>query len=256
MALPYPERFSGTDEYYAAKLHEFFHATGHETRENRQQKKAQTIKSYAFEEMRAEMFSMLAGAHLALPMPETNSAAYIANWNQKFSGGDVKAVFQAASEAAKILTVLHQFESDEQPAARWFPRREAWPELVELQKQRDAACGVSFHAEESSGSQVFERLSRNSAFSEPLSFTEAAVAFKNTDNLVTKTRLILQNPDFLNLALKQDPDSVMELAALFDKMAHVLHMEMDDKLRSAPGALEHNAPLLEQQAASAQRMRI
>ena len=171
-------------------------------------------------------------------------------------GGDVKAVFQAASEAAKILTVLHQFESDEQPAARWFPRREAWPELVELQKQRDAACGVSFHAEETSGSQVFERLSRNSAFSEPLSFTEAAVAFKNTDNLVTKTRLILQNPDFLNLALKQDPDSVMELAALFDKMAHVLHMEMDDKLRSAPGALEHNAPLLEQQAASAQRMRI
>jgi len=256
VALPYPERFSGTDEYYAAKLHEFFHATGHETRENRQLKNAQTIKSYAFEEMRAEMFSILAGAHLALPMPETNSAAYIANWNQKFSGGDVKAVFQAASEAAKILTVLHQFESDEQPAARWFPRREAWPELVELQKQRDAACGVSFHAEETSGSQVFERLSRNSAFSEPLSFTEAAVAFKNTDNLVTKTRLILQNPDFLNLALKQDPDSVMELAALFDKMAHVLHMEMDDKLRPAPGALEHNAPLLEQQAASAQRMRI
>ena len=245
-----------TDEYYAATLHEFFHATGHETRENRQLKNAQTIKSYAFEEMRAEMFSMLAGAHLALPMPETNSAAYIANWNQKFSDGDVKAVFQAASEAAKILTVLHQFESDEQPAARWFPRREAWPELVELQKQRDAACGVSFHAEETSGSQVFERLSRNSAFSEPLSFTEAAVAFKNTDNPVTKTRLILQNPDFLNLALKQDPDSVMELAALFDKMAHVLHMEMDDKLRSAPGALEHNAPLLEQQAASAQRMRI
>ena len=89
VALPYPERFSGTDEYYAAKLHEFFHATGHETRENRQLKNAQTIKSYAFEEMRAEMFSMLAGAHLALPMPETNSAAYIANWNQKFSGGDL-----------------------------------------------------------------------------------------------------------------------------------------------------------------------
>ena len=41
VALPYPERFSGTDEYYAAKLHEFFHATGHETRENRQLKNAQ-----------------------------------------------------------------------------------------------------------------------------------------------------------------------------------------------------------------------
>ena len=127
---------------------------------------------------------------------------------------------------------------------------------MELQKQRDAACGVSFHAVDPSVSQVFERLSRNSSFSEPLSFTEAAVAFKNTDNPVTKTRLILQNPDFLNLALKQAPDSVMELAALFAKMARVLHLEMDANLRPAPGALEHNAPLLEQQAASAQRIRI
>ena len=31
-------------------------------------------------------------------MPESNSAAYIAHWNQKFSGGDAKAVFQAAAE--------------------------------------------------------------------------------------------------------------------------------------------------------------
>jgi antirestriction protein ArdC len=83
--MPFPERFTGTDEYYATKLHEFYHATGHETRENRQNKQSQTLKGYAFEEMRAEMFSILAGARLNLPMPESNSAAYIDHWNQKFS---------------------------------------------------------------------------------------------------------------------------------------------------------------------------
>ena len=250
VALPYPERFSGTDEYYAAKLHEFFHATGHETRENRQLKNAQTIKSYAFEEMRAEMFSMLAGAHFALPMPETNSAAYIANWNQKFSGGDVKAVFQAASEAAKILTVLHQFESDEQPAARWFPRREAWPELVEMQKQRDAVTGVSFR-ENASGAS---RPASGSTASRSLS--ESARAFEKTDDLTVKARLILQNPDFLNMALRLDPSATRELAALCDQVSQALHMELDEKLRSAPGAVENPLPLNEQKAASARRMRM
>ena len=54
-------------------------------------KRSRTLKGYALEEMRAEMFSMLAGAMLNLPMPESNSAAYINFWNQKFSGGDARA---------------------------------------------------------------------------------------------------------------------------------------------------------------------
>jgi len=249
--MPHPDRFTGTDEYYAAKLHEFFHATGHETRENRQEKKSQTIKGYAFEEMRAEMFSMLAGARLDLPMPESNSSAYIRFWNQTFSGGDVKAVFQAASEAAKMLSVLHQFEAGEEPRPQWFPKRTEWPELMEMQKQRDAATGVSFREDESGG-QVFTPVERPA----PPSFMEAAVAFKDADNPALKARAILQNPDFLEMALKEDPKAVMELAALCDRMAQVLHMEMDEKLRDAPGAMENPVPLNEQQAASAQRMRM
>lgn len=232
-------------------LHEFFHATGHETRENRQEKKSQTIKGYAFEEMRAEMFSMLAGARLDLPMPESNSSAYIRFWNQTFSGGDVKAVFQAASEAAKMLSVLHQFEAGEEPRPQWFPKRTEWPELMEMQKQRDAATGVSFRDDESGG-QVFTPVERPA----PPSFMEAAVAFKDADNPALKARAILQNPDFLEMALKEDPKAVMELAALCDRMAQVLHMKMDEKLRDAPGAMENPVPLNEQQAASAQRMRM
>ena len=248
--LPYPENFHSSGAYYAAKLREFFKATGHTSREARQPVKAQTLKSCAFEEMRAEMFSMLAGAKFGLPMPEHGSAERLRLWNQTFSGGESRALFRAASEAARALTTLRQFEAGEQPAARWFPKREAWPELVEMQKQRDAVTGVSFR-ENASGAS---RPASGSTASRSLS--ESARAFEKTDDLTVKARLILQNPDFLNMALMLDPSATRELAALCDQVSQALHMELDEKLRSAPGAVENPLPLNEQKAASARRMRM
>lgn len=247
--LPHPERFTGTDEYYATKLHEVFHATGHESREGRIKKDKQTIKGYAFEEMRAEMFSMLAGARLDLPMPQSNSSAYIKHWNETFSGGDARAVFRAASEAGKILTVLHQFEVGEEPRAKWFSRREAWPELIEMQKQRDIACGVS-HKEVESGTQVFTSAERPA----PPTFSEAVAVFKDTEDLALKARLILQSPEFLNMALKHDPESIKELAQLCNQMAQVLHMEADEKLNS-PSAMQAPPIQNEQRPFSGARLR-
>ena len=248
--LPHPENFHSSGAYYAAKLREFFKATGHTSREARQPVKAQTLKSCAFEEMRAEMFSMLAGAKFGLPMPEHGSAERLRLWNQTFSGGESRALFRAASEAARALTTLRQFEAGEQPAARWFPKHEAWPELVEMQKQRDAVTGVSFR-ENASGAS---RPASGSTASRSLS--ESARAFEKTDDLTVKARLILQNPDFLNMALRLDPSATRELAALCDQVSQALHMELDEKLRSAPGAVENPFPLNEQKAASARRMRM
>lgn len=248
--LPHPENFHSSGAYYAAKLREFFKATGHTSREARQPVKAQTLKSCAFEEMRAEMFSMLAGAKFGLPMPEHSSAKRLRLWNQTFSGGESRALFRAASEAARALTTLHQFEAGEQPAARWFPKREAWPELMEMQKQRDAVTGVSFR--EKAGSDAPRPAPGGTASS----LSESARAFAETDDLTVKARLILQNPDFLNMALRLDPSATRELAALCDQVSQALHMELDEKLRSAPGAVENPLPLNEQKAASARRMRM
>jgi len=247
--IPHPEKFSGTDEYYATKLHEFYHATGHESRENRVNKSGHTIKNYAFEEMRAEMFSMLAGAKLDLPMPKSNSSAYIKLWNQTFSGGEVKAVFQAASDAAKMLSVLHQFEMGEEPKPKWFPSRSDWPSLMEKQKARDEQCGVTFQEKES-GEQVFT-IQRAA----PPTFREAADTFEETDDLAVKARAILQNPDFLAVAMKMDPKSIKELASLCDQMSTVLHMELDEHLRTATGTVEEPSPLNEQKQSAARRMR-
>ena len=246
--MPHPDRFTGTEEYYAAKLHEFFHATGHESREDRQRHSGQTIKSYAFEEMRAEMFSMLAGAKLALPMPESNSSAYIRLWNQTFSGGEVRAVFQAASEAGKMLSVLHQFQMGEEPKPRWFPPRSDWQALMEQQKERDAQCGVSFSDKAHAQSPGLQRAA-------PPSFMEAADAFRETDDLAVKARAILQNPDFLAVAMKMDPKSITELASLCDQMGTVLQMELDEHRRAANSNADKAAPLHEQQNSSGQSMR-
>lgn len=247
--LPHPENFHSSGAYYAAKLREFFKATA--SREARQPVKAQTLKSCAFEEMRTEMFSLLAGAKFGLPMPEHSAASRLKLWNQTFSGGDARTVFRAASEAARVLTTLRQFEAGEQPAARWFPKREAWPELVEIQKQRDAVTGVSFR--EKAGSDVPRPAPGNTA---SRSLSESVRAFEETDDLTVKARLILQNPDFLNMALRLAPSATRELAALCDQVSQTLHMELDARLQSAPGAVENPLPLNEQKAASARRMRM
>ncbi len=249
--LPFPERFTGTDEYYAAKLHEFFHATGHESRENRQKKKEQTLKGYAFEEMRAEMFSMLAGAMLHLPMPERNSAAYINAWNQKFSGGEAKAIFQSASEAAKMLTMLCQYAHGEKPSAQWFPPKDAWQNLIDMQHGRDIAAGV-FVRQNENAVEVLSPVHRPPAPKLP----EIVADFKSANDTAIKAKLILQSPEFLELALKHDPEQIRELAEICDHLSFVLHHEADDRLSQPPKALESSIPLTEQKIAAKSRMRI
>lgn len=165
-------------------------------------------------------------------MPASNSAAYIDHWNQKFSGGEAKAVFHAAAEAAKVLTTMHQFEMGEQPRAQWFPRSEDWPALITAQAERDVKAGIHLHllAEAVAAKSTDEPQARPA----PLSFTESAAAYAATDNPISKTKIILQNPEFLNIALKQDSEAAYSLTdcSLADMCASftpVLSMELDAK---------------------------
>lgn len=245
LKLPFPNNFTSSDAYYAAKLRGFYEATGHSSRENRLTE-PETLKSRAFEEMRAELFSVLAGAKFHLPMPDNSASAQVSNWNRKFSGGDVAELFRAAADAARTLTSLRQFEAGEKPRDWWFPRPEAWAELEAMQKQRDAAVGVSPTLAVSSGA---------AARHDP-TLAESIAAFEAAGDPVARARAILQHPDFLDMALRQDPTAARELAELCDQVSRALHMELDEKLQSASGAVENPLPLNEQKAASARRMRM
>ena len=244
--MPFPDSFAKPEEYYAVKLREFYSATGHSSRENRQ-REPQTLKSRAFEEMRAEMFSIMAGAKLNLPMPGNSAASQMSHWNQKFSGGDVKEVFRAATDAARMVSTMRQFEAGERPKAWWFPKEEAWPELQTMQKERDTAAGAYVQATDGTDAQ-----GEPAPRSAHPSLSESVDAFKATDDPVAKARLILQDPEFLNMALQQDPNAARELASLCDSLSTVLHMELDEQARQGAAPV---APAPEQQTAPT-RMRM
>lgn len=231
--LPYPDNFTGTDEYYAAKLHEFFHATGHESRENRLKPNSDT-KAYAFEEMRAELFSMMAGSYLDLPMPDANSAAYIKHWNQKFSGGDAKDLFRATSEASKMLVVLHQYAQGEKPAPSWFPKQEEWPALIQMQKERDAACGATFKGEPSVQPAPGEKVARPAP--DPEQFV---VNFKDaSDFTVQQFEMLLDRPDFLDKMREAGPEAAKRVASKMDTMSMATSMEADEQLKAVAKEIE------------------
>ena len=81
----------------------------------------------------------------------------------------------------------------------------------------------------------------------PRSFAESAAAYEAAEDPVSKARIILQNPEFLEMALKQDAETARSLASLCDSFAQTLSMELDEKNRmgAAPSlpATGTNAPV-------------
>jgi antirestriction protein ArdC len=124
--LPALGQFADKDAYQAMKLRLAFHATSHADRENRE------LGEGGYTEMlRGETFSMLAGARFGLPMPADGGS-----WEKQFEGREVREAFEAAADAARMLSVLDQFARDEQPKAKWFPKKEEWPALIAANEEK------------------------------------------------------------------------------------------------------------------------
>ncbi|MDR2820408.1 MAG: ssDNA-binding domain-containing protein [Desulfovibrio sp.] len=120
--LPPPDKMDGMDEYQAMKLRLLYHATGHANRENRIEENMQP----RFEEMRGEMFSLLAGARYGLPMPTNNADL----WKNEIAGMEYRMAFEATADASRMLALMDQFARGEQPKAPWFPKQEEWPAMT------------------------------------------------------------------------------------------------------------------------------
>lgn len=104
VAMPAKTAFVTAEDYYATKLHEFGHWTGHKDRLNRDLSGTFGTESYAFEELIAEMTAAFlcaeAGIEGKLQHPE-----YIASW-LKVLKNDNKAVIEAAKQAKKASGFL------------------------------------------------------------------------------------------------------------------------------------------------------
>ena len=115
IVIPEQWRFEGignesnaTQEYLSTIFHEAGHATGHETRCNRDLKSfSQDPDSYAREELVAEMCSIMVCTELGVIVkPQPNHLRYISSWNKKIKEDSqylIKCIAQASSAAQWIL---------------------------------------------------------------------------------------------------------------------------------------------------------
>ena len=112
ICLPTRERFTSESNFYATALHELTHWTGSETRLNRSFGKRFGDDAYAFEELVAELGAAFTVGQLGMIDATIEAHAdYVQSWI-KVLKDDKKAIFTAASQAAKASSfILNQASS-------------------------------------------------------------------------------------------------------------------------------------------------
>ena len=114
IVLPERAQFPSAEQYYATALHELSHASGHESRLDRETfhkgvKAGFGSPAYAREELRAEISAMMTGERIGIGhTPQDghgNGAAYVKNWIEALQN-DPREIHRAAGEADRISRYL------------------------------------------------------------------------------------------------------------------------------------------------------
>lgn len=103
ITMPEKGQFSSADRYYATGLHELAHWTGHPSRLDRDLTGPFGSESYAKEELRAEIASLILGDEIGIGHDPAQHVAYVGSWI-KVLQNDPLEIFRAAADAEKIQT--------------------------------------------------------------------------------------------------------------------------------------------------------
>ena len=102
---------TATQSFYSTLLHEHVHWTGHESRLNRLKSKGKFTSDYAYEELIAELGSVILAVQLGLEVqPTPDHAKYINSWLTGLKD-EPRALVKAMSDASKAVACL---ESEKQ----------------------------------------------------------------------------------------------------------------------------------------------
>ena len=106
IVLPFREQFPDGPRYYQTALHELGHWSGHPDRLNRETlvqgiQEGCASPTYAREELRAEISSMITGERLELGHDPNRCAAYVGHWIQALKD-DPREIYRAAKDAQDI----------------------------------------------------------------------------------------------------------------------------------------------------------
>jgi len=102
ITVPQKEWFSHGHKYYATLLHELGHWTGHADRLNRDMGKGFGTESYAREELKAEIASMLLGQELNIGHDPGQHYAYVESWISILEDNPFE-IFSASMDAERIF---------------------------------------------------------------------------------------------------------------------------------------------------------
>ncbi len=109
--LPDKAQFSTADRYFATVLHETGHASGAASRLDRDMTGRFGDESYAKEELRAEIASLMLGDELQIGHDFGQHAAYVDHWVKALQD-DPKEILRASKDAESIQTYLLGFEHE------------------------------------------------------------------------------------------------------------------------------------------------
>ena len=114
--LPLPEVFSSNNEYNAVAFHELGHATGHESRLNRDQSGVFGTSAYAKEELVAEITSAFMAETTGISLEDMNMEnhkAYVNGWIASIED-DPEYLMKAISQAHDAADYMQQFVSEKE----------------------------------------------------------------------------------------------------------------------------------------------
>lgn len=107
--MPSRELFISEEKFYSTLFHEIIHWTGNEKRLNRELKGHNDILSYSFEELIAEMGSMLICFQFGITTEFLNSVRYLQSWGKVHKNErahKIRIAFTESKRAKKFLESL------------------------------------------------------------------------------------------------------------------------------------------------------
>lgn len=113
IVMPERTQFQSAEHYWSTLLHELGHWTGHKSRLDRDLTGFFGSESYAKEELRAEIASLMLCAEMGIGHDGSQHAAYVKSW-VKVLQDDPREIFRAAAAAEKIQEFLLAFEQQKE----------------------------------------------------------------------------------------------------------------------------------------------
>ncbi len=204
--LPTKTAFPDETKYYGTALHELGHWTGHEDRLDRDLSGRFGSESYAKEELRAEIASMLIAQDTGVPNEPHNNAAYVESW-VKVLKDDPAEIARAARDAE----LISKYVMDLDKTLEHDLAKENVQEAVEA--QLDALTSQTMVFSLNKEAETFHAtFIQDTGLGEDYQDIHQAVFLTGSDDNEATSRLLTALSDSTVIHSMSDPKSLIETA--------------------------------------------